>query len=424
MRATENELLQRLKTAEDSDAFSLAVTRYADLVYSTCYRILGNDAKAEDVTQETFFQLFKKADSVTDCLGGWLHRVATHRCLDVIRQDAARRRRERAYVIDSETGANSWAQVEPLVDQALDQLPEDLRQVLLAYYLQQKSTVQIAADIRMSQPTVSRRLAQGLEMVRTHLRNSGVVVGVVPLQGILLHSAELAPQSVLCKLGKMALTYAASAKTAASVSTVAIGVVAKVALVGATVAVVALLVQEPSPAPQTPTVAIPSVSVQRAAEPPASIAVTAEKSAPVSPAMAEPAKPVKPNPKLVTKFLPQAPRRIVPAVERPAVPKDPTPDSPGRMAAQEAPTLSALAPLYQTPYVPRLRPNASLNLAGGQYRRDRSGVYFDYVPSTNGSIPNLARVVSLPLRFQPSGGLNRPVVLPQDARANGGVDRR
>ena len=96
MRATDNELVQRLKRTADSDAFALVVTRYADLVYSTCYRILGNDAKAEDVTQETFFQLFKKADSITDCLGGWLHRVATHRCLDLIRQDAARRRRELA----------------------------------------------------------------------------------------------------------------------------------------------------------------------------------------------------------------------------------------------------------------------------------------------------------------------------------------
>ena len=423
MRATDNELVQRLKTTADSDAYTLVVTRYADLVYSTCYRILGNDAKAEDVTQETFFQLFKKADSITDCLGGWLHRVATHRCLDLIRQDAARRRREVAYVTDSEPDANSWSQVEPLVDQALDRLPEDLRQVLLAYYLQQKTTVQIAADIRMSQPTVSRRLAEGLEMVRTHLRDSGVVVGVVPLQGILLHSAELAPQSLLCKLGKMTLTYAASAKTAATASTVTVGVAAKIALAGATVAVVAFLVQEPPPVPQTPTVATRPLIVQRAAEPPASIAVSAEKSVPVSPAVAEAAKPLKPNPALVTKFLPQAPRKIVPAVERSTAPRDPTPDPPGT-TDQNAPTFSTLAPLYQVPYASRLRPTGSPNLAGGQYQRDRSGIYLHSVPSTNGPTPNLARVVSLPPRFQPSGGFNRPVMLPKDARAKGGADRR
>ena len=74
MRATDNELVQRLKTTADPDAFALVVTRYADLVYSTCYRILGNDTKAEDVTQETFFQLFKKADSITPALNSLLNR--------------------------------------------------------------------------------------------------------------------------------------------------------------------------------------------------------------------------------------------------------------------------------------------------------------------------------------------------------------
>ena len=248
-------------------------------------------------------------------------------------------------MIDSETDANSWSQVEPLVDQALDQLPEDLRQVLVAYYLQQKTTVQIAADIRMSQPTVSRRLAEGLEMVRTHLRNSGVVVGVVPLQGILLHSAELAPQSVLCKLGKMTLTYAASAKTAATASTVTMGVVAKIALAGATVAAVAFLVQKPSPPPETPTVTLPLTTVQRAAEPPNSVSIVTSStaSAPAAPAVVAPATPPKRTSKFLTKSIAPTPRKILPAVEGPAAPKDPTSDTPGTMAEQNVPTSLAVA---------------------------------------------------------------------------------
>ncbi len=55
--ASDVRLLKRWTVARDVDAFNELVARYADFVYATCHRILGNRADAEDVTQECFFGL-------------------------------------------------------------------------------------------------------------------------------------------------------------------------------------------------------------------------------------------------------------------------------------------------------------------------------------------------------------------------------
>ena len=48
MKETDLALLQRFTRAHDADAFSEIVGRYQSLVYSTCVRILGDPAGAED----------------------------------------------------------------------------------------------------------------------------------------------------------------------------------------------------------------------------------------------------------------------------------------------------------------------------------------------------------------------------------------
>ena len=42
-----------------------------------CRRILNDRARAEEVSQETFYRLMTRPQSVSQSLGGWLHRAAT-----------------------------------------------------------------------------------------------------------------------------------------------------------------------------------------------------------------------------------------------------------------------------------------------------------------------------------------------------------
>jgi RNA polymerase sigma-70 factor (ECF subfamily) len=214
MENTDELLLRRLATQEDQDAFCTLLNRYADMVYGTCMRILRDSALAADVTQETFFQMFKAAGRITGSPGGWLHQVATRRSVDLVRQNVSRRRREEAYVLDQPQTSSSWAEIAPLVDRALEQLPPEQRDLLVQHYLERKSLTRIAAETGVSQPTVSRRVAEGLEWLRERLRAEGAVLGSVPLQAMLLHTSEAAPEALLKALGKVALSQAATTPVA------------------------------------------------------------------------------------------------------------------------------------------------------------------------------------------------------------------
>src|SRR2546421_6617362 len=63
-------LLDRFREDGDQEAFAEIVRRYASAVFSTCMRILGDKARADDVSQETFFRLSQKPEAVKQSLGG------------------------------------------------------------------------------------------------------------------------------------------------------------------------------------------------------------------------------------------------------------------------------------------------------------------------------------------------------------------
>ena len=91
LKDSDKALVRRFARQNDGEAFSQLMDRYADMVYTTAWRILQDKALAADAVQETFFQLAQNAEKVTGCLGGWLHRVATRRAVDLIRQNVSRR---------------------------------------------------------------------------------------------------------------------------------------------------------------------------------------------------------------------------------------------------------------------------------------------------------------------------------------------
>jgi RNA polymerase sigma-70 factor (ECF subfamily) len=71
---------------------TLAVTQLYDefrpRIYSHTYRLLGNQQDADDVTQEVFVRAFLTWDSLyaRNKLSGWLYRIATNLCIDLLRQ--------------------------------------------------------------------------------------------------------------------------------------------------------------------------------------------------------------------------------------------------------------------------------------------------------------------------------------------------
>ena len=158
-------LLRQFAEDNDEQAFSQLVRRYAGLVYATCHRILRDRQRAEDATQETFFKLVKRPEMVRRSLSGWLHRSATQHCIDVLRQDNSRRARERRYAAIHDRRAGepiTWQQVSPQVDEALLELPDAMRALLIEHFLNGRTQTELAAAAGVSPATISRRIGKGL----------------------------------------------------------------------------------------------------------------------------------------------------------------------------------------------------------------------------------------------------------------------
>jgi len=75
----------------DEDAFSEVYRRFGGTLYGTAWRILKSPQEAEEVVQEAFLTLYRKAgEDPPRNLGGWLHRVTVNRSLDRIRKRTRR----------------------------------------------------------------------------------------------------------------------------------------------------------------------------------------------------------------------------------------------------------------------------------------------------------------------------------------------
>jgi RNA polymerase sigma-70 factor (ECF subfamily) len=199
-------LLRRFSDYHDAQAFAQIVQRYASFVYATCLRITADPARSEDLSQETFFRLMRRPHEVHQNLGGWLHRTATHLALDSLRSESARKRREIAYTRPCQRDASTWAELSPCVDQAISELPEELRALMVRHFLLGHTQAQLAEETGLSPATISRRMHQGLEELRRRLRLKGVYALPAVLAGLLCHvAARQAPASLVRELGKMTL---------------------------------------------------------------------------------------------------------------------------------------------------------------------------------------------------------------------------
>ena len=203
----DTELLQRYAERQDADAFSELVRRHAGLVYSVSLRVTGNRADAEDAAQECFMDLAGNAGVISSSLLGWLQLRALSRAVDIIRRASARRRyEERTMHRDDEPGRARWQEIAPHVDQALAELPEDLRMPLILHYLVARSQRDIAGELGVNQSTVSRRIDKGLDELRKRLKKAGIVPSVTVLGTLLSENAiAAAPPTLMAALGKMAM---------------------------------------------------------------------------------------------------------------------------------------------------------------------------------------------------------------------------
>jgi RNA polymerase sigma-70 factor (ECF subfamily) len=171
--------LMRLMAGRREEALSELYDRYGRLVYSLCWNILGDQALAEEVTQDVFLRIWERADTYQASLGKvstWLTSVARHRAIDVFR---SRRKRPEGnlagFAIDEALDIPAPEDVEEAAEgsrqrervrRAMAQLPEAQRQALAYAYFLGYSHSQIAQALNEPLGTVKTRIRLAMQTLR------------------------------------------------------------------------------------------------------------------------------------------------------------------------------------------------------------------------------------------------------------------
>ena len=178
----------------DERAFALILRAYETPVFNYVYRIVGDRAMAEDLTQEVFVRVFQALPrfSLRCKFTTWLFQVTKNRVLDELR---ARERRPQSVLAIED--APRLELVDPPVERqetidavwrAVEGLNVDLKMALLLRDVVGLSYTEIADSLEITLATVKWRIFKAREEVQQALAREGIAVDEAPaavqLQGV------------------------------------------------------------------------------------------------------------------------------------------------------------------------------------------------------------------------------------------------
>lgn len=176
------ELLEQF-VAGSSEAFGQLVRRYEKTLYAFLVRYTGDMALAEDIFQNTFLQVYQSAGLFDrgKSFKPWLYTIALNKARDALRQ----KKRQKAASIDAVSSNgdseldSSFADIIPskilspdeisvnrelrvVVKEMIEQLPENLRAVLVMSYFDKLPQKEIADVLNVPVGTVKSRLHKAM----------------------------------------------------------------------------------------------------------------------------------------------------------------------------------------------------------------------------------------------------------------------
>jgi RNA polymerase sigma-70 factor (ECF subfamily) len=176
-----DEELMPLIGEKDPEAFEVFYDRHGGVAYSLAYRIVGEKAAAEDVTQEAFISIWRSGarfDRARGSVRSWMLSIVRNRAIDALRSragkapkltfddDAVLEQRPAEELTDDEAMRRETATE---IRGALGELPGEQSRVIELAYFGGFSQSEISRMLGVPLGTVKGRMRLGLEKIRGEL---------------------------------------------------------------------------------------------------------------------------------------------------------------------------------------------------------------------------------------------------------------
>ncbi len=155
----------------ERSAYALLVKRHYKPVFLVCLGVLGNTHDAEDAAQETMIKGYEKLRQLRDGdqFGRWIARIARNVSINFVRKQAAAKK-TLVNRVDEPTGRDRYNDD---LQEAVAQLPLDLRLPLVMYYYDGRSVKSVAEALEISTSSVYLKLRTAIKELHEILTAAG-----------------------------------------------------------------------------------------------------------------------------------------------------------------------------------------------------------------------------------------------------------
>ncbi len=173
------QLIHRTLSGDD-EAFSTLVQKYQKSVHALVWRKVNDFHYAEEITQDTFLQAYKKLSTLKNPnqFAGWLYVIANRRCINWLNrhkpamqslEDTSMEEIEESaythYVSEQREAEGAKYRYE-IAQRLLAKLPESERTVMTLYYLGEMTAKEISKFLGVSVNTITSRLRRARERLQ------------------------------------------------------------------------------------------------------------------------------------------------------------------------------------------------------------------------------------------------------------------
>ena len=181
MKNDDVELIQRILTGDES-AFANLIRKYERQIHAYALRRIGDFHIAEDITQETFLQVYQNLETLNDPtqFSRWLYTIVNHLCIAWHRKDRLQTQPlEETHISEMETEAYSrhvaTEQAETsaeaqrdLVKELLAKLKDRDREIITLHYFEEMTSSEIGMYFGVSENTIKSRLRRARQRLKQY----------------------------------------------------------------------------------------------------------------------------------------------------------------------------------------------------------------------------------------------------------------
>ncbi|MEE1018614.1 MAG: sigma-70 family RNA polymerase sigma factor [Acutalibacteraceae bacterium] len=222
------------KNTDSPDIYKL-YTQCSSKVYAVCMSYLHNSDDAEDIMQDTFVTAMRKLDTLNnpEKAERWLIKIAANKCKDYIKK-------QKPCLIDDENGGYDGITADTQTPEqsydvnyttkqlrsAVDELPQNQRDVIVGFYFNQQSIKQLARKLNLTPSAVKSILHRARKSLKTECERREISLNSMGLGGALFMAGakQAAEKIAAATAGAVAAKIVAGVAAAAIIGYGAVGV--------------------------------------------------------------------------------------------------------------------------------------------------------------------------------------------------------